>query len=185
MSCATGRATGMADDLIERLERAARIEAETGICIDIVEDGGTVVLTAADLRQLADRIRELEADRDALTKGLTGLTASGSEFFIRKGDDYVADVDACVAWVRRSKEDAHRRAMEATRRALTAESRLAEAVVALGPFAALIDDVGEDEDDSDTFRNERTPYRRAHPITAGDIRRARQTLSRIKEGSNG
>lgn len=58
-------------------------------------------------------LAELLAENAALTKALTGLTCGGSEFFIRKGDRYVADIDACVSWVRRVKEDAHRRTIKA------------------------------------------------------------------------
>lgn len=61
----------------------------------------------------ASELEEARREVDELTKALTGLTCGGSEFFIRKGDRYVADIDACVAWVRRSKQDAHRRTVEA------------------------------------------------------------------------
>lgn len=52
------------------------------------------------------REAELEQERAALTKALTGLTCGGSEFFIRKGDRYTADINACVEWVRRRDRDA-------------------------------------------------------------------------------
>ena len=66
----------------------------------------------------------LMAEIEVLTKAITGLTCGGSEFFTRKGDRYVADVKACVDWVRRSKEDAHRRTVQAIRRAQVAEDAL-------------------------------------------------------------
>lgn len=69
------------------------------------------------------RIAELEAENEALTKALTGLTCGGSEFFTRKGDRYVADIKACVDWVRRAKNDAHRRSVVAIKRATAAEAR--------------------------------------------------------------
>jgi len=59
------------------------------------------------------------SERDALlaeiadlTKALTGLTCGGSEFFSRKGDRYVADISACVAWVRRRDRNAHNRHLD-------------------------------------------------------------------------
>jgi len=58
-----------------------------------------------------------------LTKALTGLTCGGSEFFIRKGDRYVADIDACVAWVRRRDSNAHERWRSAASKLLDAEAR--------------------------------------------------------------
>ncbi len=69
------------------------------------------------------RIAELEAENQALTKALTGLTCGGSEFFVRKGERYVADIKACVDWVRRCKEDAHHRTVKAISRAQAAEAR--------------------------------------------------------------
>jgi hypothetical protein len=71
----------------------------------------------------AETIRALGAESAALTKALTGLTCNGSEFFIRKGDRYTADIDACVTWVRRAKEDAHRRTVDAIRDRQAAEAR--------------------------------------------------------------
>ena len=67
---------------------------------------------------------ELLAEVEALTKALTGLTCGGSEFFIRKGDRYVADIKACLDWVRRAKNDAHRRSVVAIKRAQVAENAL-------------------------------------------------------------
>lgn len=80
----------------------------------------------------------------ALTKALTGLTCGGSEFFNRKGDRYVADIDACVAWVRRRDTDAFRRARDAMLARKAAEAReaklldaLRERTEALRPLARL------------------------------------------------
>lgn len=57
----------------------------------------------------SETIESLVAESAALTKALTGLTCGGSEFFIRKGDRFVADIDACVAWVKRRDTAAHER----------------------------------------------------------------------------
>jgi len=65
----------------------------------------------------ADTIADLLAENAALTKALTGLTCGGSEFFIRKGDRYVADIPACVGYVQRAREAAHRRWLDAARAA--------------------------------------------------------------------
>lgn len=57
--------------------------------------------------------RALRGESEALTKALTGLTCGGSEFFNRVGGRYVADIAACVGWVRRNKTEAHRRTVDA------------------------------------------------------------------------
>jgi hypothetical protein len=79
-------------------------------------------ITIADLRailadgaRLTEQVSALETESAELTKALTGLTCGGSEFFIRKGDRFVADIPACVEWVRRAKMDAHKRSVEAMR----------------------------------------------------------------------
>lgn len=93
-------------ELVERLRDLTRFMTGT--------QRSRAMLDAADaLEAQQARIAELEAESAALTKALTGLTCGGSEFFIRKGDRYVADIDACVSWVRRTKEDAHRRTVKA------------------------------------------------------------------------
>lgn len=63
----------------------------------------------------------------ALTKALTGLTCGGSEFFIRKGDRYLADIPACIAWVRRGREDSHKNLVRALSERNAARSALSEA----------------------------------------------------------
>lgn len=70
-------------------------------------------LLTNNLVEAEKEILRLKDENAELTKALTGLTCGGSEFFVRKGDRYVADIDACVSWVRRAKEDAHRRALDA------------------------------------------------------------------------
>lgn len=78
--------------------------------------------TPQELEEAKARIAALEAESAELTKALTGLTCGGSEFFVRRGDRYVADIDACVSWVLRTKQDAHRRALDAIKARQVAES---------------------------------------------------------------
>jgi len=66
-----------------------------------------------DYQERGRALDELTAESAALTKALTGLTCGGSEFFVRKGDRYVADIPACVGYVKRARDDAHRRWVEA------------------------------------------------------------------------
>jgi len=114
--------------------------------------------TPQELEEAKARIAALEAESAELTKALTGLTCGGSEFFIRRGKRYVADIDACVTWVLRAKQDAHRRALDAIKARRVAEDEAAawkadaatahlknqelrasllEAVGALEPFANI------------------------------------------------
>lgn len=79
----------------------------------------------------------LVAESADLTKALTGLTCGGSEFFVRKGERFVADIAACVAWVRRTKEDAHNRTVAAIKAEKAAQSALAEAMGALKAVGSL------------------------------------------------
>jgi len=115
-------------------------------------------LEAAEARATA-----AEKERDALTKALTGLTCNGSEFFVRRPDgSYKADIEACVAWVRRSKEDAHKRTVKAISERQAAQSLLAEAVGVLESFydvAQGITDTVEDEGDRAYFASTNDPDR--------------------------
>jgi hypothetical protein len=67
-----------------------------------------------------ERLRNESAE---LTKALTGLTCGGSEFFVRRGERYVADVKACVEYVRESQRKCHERWANAERKARDAEAR--------------------------------------------------------------
>lgn len=49
-----------------------------------------------------------------LTKALTGLTCGGSEFFIKRRGYYIADIPACVDWVRRRERIAHEQIVKLT-----------------------------------------------------------------------
>lgn len=88
---------------------------------------GEVKHTQADLER---RVAELEAESAELTKALTGLTCGGSEFFLRKGTRYVADIPACVAWIERRDRDAHNRYL-AERQKASAAPEMKEALEAL------------------------------------------------------
>lgn len=93
----------------------------------------------AALQSAEARAQEAEQERDELQKALTGLTCGGSEFFVRKGDRFAADIDACVAWVRRSKEDAHRRSLEAIKARQSAEARAQAAEARVGELTWKIE----------------------------------------------
>lgn len=100
----------------------------------------TVPLTAEMARALADLYLDMKAERDALilesaelTKALTNLTCGGSEFFIRKNGRYVADIPACVDWVRRRDTSAHEHIVREVRRTKAAEAALARLLAALTP----------------------------------------------------
>lgn len=72
-----------------------------------------------------------------LQRALTGLTRGGSEYFVRHGDGFRADIPRCVADVQQRFTDAHRRAVEAIRQRQAAEAKLAEAREVIAPFAKL------------------------------------------------
>lgn len=153
-------------ELVERLrERSASIW-------DI--GNATIMQEAADaLEAQQARIAELEAESAALTRALTGLTCSGSEFFIRKGDRYVADIDACVSWVRRTKEDAHRRTIKAITEQKASQALADRYEKALRPFAAAFDAFSYDEPIIDLDQ-----YRAMHEsVCLNDFRQASLALS--------
>ncbi len=85
----------------------------------------TIKALIADYERVRGERDELLNESADLTKALTGLTCGGSEFFVRKGDRYVADIAACVNWVRRAKQDAHRMVVEAVKARKAAEDRQA------------------------------------------------------------
>ena len=85
----------------------------------------------------ADRIAALEEEVADLTKALTGLTCGGSEFFIRRGERFVADIPACVEWVRRSKQDAHRRTVDAALATREAKAALTALQARVGELEAV------------------------------------------------
>ncbi len=104
-------------------------------------DPSFTYLLTNNLVEAEKEILRLKDENAELTKALTGLTCGGSEFFIRRGDRYVADIDACVSWVRRARDQANRRAIEAlhARNAAEAENEklraaLEEAVGAWRPI---------------------------------------------------
>ena len=62
----------------------------------------------------------------ALQVALTGLTRRGSEFFVRHGDGYRADIPACLADIYRRRGSDHWRVVDATLARKAAEKQLAE-----------------------------------------------------------
>lgn len=134
------------------------------------------------IAELTRKLDEARADRQTLTKALTGLTCSGSEFFIRRGDECVADAEACVAWIRRSRENqqasvksawAERR--KADQREAEAQARISALEAALKPFCfgdPAIEGIlyaGMSDEATGTFT-----------ISLGNIRRARAALHPAK-----
>ncbi|MCJ2009762.1 hypothetical protein, partial [Methylobacterium sp. J-092] len=86
-------------------------------------------ITAAEARA-----EEAEKDRTALTKALTGLTWGGSEFFTRRGEDFIANAKACVENVRARMETRQRALIREADRRNVAEAdrdRLADEVARL------------------------------------------------------
>ena len=96
------------------------------------------LMAAQGQEGLSLRIAELEAESAELTKALTGLTASGSEFFVRKGDRYVADANACVEYVRRRQRTQHDYIVKATKAQRAAEVERDEALADAERFRALM-----------------------------------------------
>ena len=112
---------------IEHLEGDVRLDELDLYCVWLMRQAADALSDPNPI--LAARVEELEAERDALieesatlTRALTGLTCGGSEFFIRKGDRYTADIRACVDWVRRRDQQSAQRALDAMRRAKEAEA---------------------------------------------------------------
>lgn len=54
------------------------------------------------------------------------------------------------------------------------------AVEALEPFAAVLVDIGESEDDADCFRNPSRDYAKSQGISVGHVRRAAEALAALK-----
>lgn len=87
-------------------------------------------------REVASLLSQLTEENEQLTKAMTGLTCGGSEFFVRRGGRFVADAEACVSWVRRTRQDAHKRTVAALRRATKAEAERDEIIAGLADFDA-------------------------------------------------
>lgn len=74
---------------------------------------------------------DLKTYAHELQKALTGLSGGGSEMFVKHGDDFRADIDACVARVRRRYDNAHTRLVETVHQrdaALSVNKQLLEAL---------------------------------------------------------
>lgn len=107
--------------LVERL--TACRDRYTMACPDKPDTPFAVLTEAAQaLTALLEEVGRLETESADLTKAITGLTCGGSEFFVRRGKRYVADIDACVEYVERTKRDAHKRSLDATKSRNDAEA---------------------------------------------------------------
>lgn len=74
-----------------------------------------------------ERIEKIARD---LTKALVSLTPGGSEYFVRRFENYYADIEACTRVIRERFESGHRAKIDrvdAERRATTAERERDEA----------------------------------------------------------
>jgi hypothetical protein len=71
-----------------------------------------------------DRLKSMSDAEYAreLQTALTDLTCGGSEFFVRHGDGYRADIRACVTYVRSLQSLYHSRTVEAIRAKQAAEA---------------------------------------------------------------
>lgn len=64
--------------------------------------------TTEDKLRMAEKALNHYKDRAKIAEdALLGLTCSGSEFFLRHGDGYRVDVQACVVYIRKIKENQH------------------------------------------------------------------------------
>lgn len=89
-------------------------------------------------------VTALEIYARKMTKALTGLTANGSEFFVRIGENYYADVDRCVTYIRDRHERAHDMLVQEVTARKAAESERDELREALRPFAEFGENTGDD-----------------------------------------
>jgi len=105
-----GRLLADAEDMAAQDAGILGISKRSRRLNDLASDLRALLL---DYQERGRALDELTAESAALTKALTGLTCGGSEFFVRKGDRYVADIPACVGYVKRARDDAHRRWVEA------------------------------------------------------------------------
>lgn len=145
----------------------------------------TFLLTEQLVATEKDNLR-LRDESAELTKALTGLTCGGSEFFIRKGDRYVADIDACVSWVRRAKGDAHRRSLEAIKARQAAEDENGKLKAALAEAAAYLNALGDNllRNDADMLLDEcEDPKDVAARLTRQEGSEEGDRLGRLKVGA--
>jgi hypothetical protein len=91
----------------------------------LVETAFTVAAAPQATDPRDAEIADLRAYALELQRALTGLTLGGSEFFVRHGEEFRADIRACVARVNEVKASAHDRLLEAVRERKAAESRIA------------------------------------------------------------
>lgn len=86
---------------------------------------------AAAFDELLGEVERLEKRAKDQTIALTGLTCGGSEFFVRDGEKFYADIDACVNYVREAKANQHREIVKRVGLQKAAGAKLAAAVGAL------------------------------------------------------
>lgn len=109
--------------------RQTRLTPKLRVEIEWAEAGETARQFDTSASEIDWRTRALiaEAESAELTKALTGLTRGGSEYFIRKGDRFTADISACVAYVREVRAGSHRAILDAIKAKNEALAQLTEA----------------------------------------------------------
>jgi hypothetical protein len=115
------------DQVFSRAVRAVRSAGDDALAEELnqaIVANNALKDEAADALEQAERV-ELHAR--AMTKALTGLTANGSEFFVRIGESYYADIDACVTYIRERQTIAHTALAEAIKERKAALSRAEQA----------------------------------------------------------
>lgn len=161
-----------ADDVKSAVERLTKIAFDNDVHYGSDRLGWMVGdVPTADLRTILARLDQLTEENERLTKGLVGLTCGGSEFFTRSGDRYITDVDACVAWVRKTRQGTHDLAIKSTARATKAEAERDEALVIVRKVAGLTVE-GEDH----------TRFRANYPMFAALVACAKAILARSAQG---
>lgn len=137
---------------------------------------------SGEVGEVVDRLASLAKDWQFLSddRGIASVAISEAATLLTT---LSAERDDLEAWFDGlTPNEMHESIVKLRDRATTAESQLAKAVEALAPFATYLDTVPFDLDNKgDPLPDDAGPgwtY-----LTAGDFRKARQTLSDIKAGS--
>jgi hypothetical protein len=96
---------------------------------------GILPFAASALTAKDEEIKRLKEQRREIGTALVAQTVGGSEFYRRDGDDYIADVKACVTYLNEKKDRQHNLIKDSVRRATTAERERDEARKALEKIA--------------------------------------------------